>query len=207
MDFLYLFDLLKFDIKGDICETQKCEENKAKANYLYLLSKYNQKFMNKNEKIPDFFKTELEGIMRGVEVGESFENAKKLVLSNCKQEVQDLAKNARSERALVCGLNELMVAKESEFVNDFKRAINDIQLAYIITSISGKIFEEILDLQHRESFSVKDRSKMFKRVIDYNCLIKTAALLKEGRLSKESLCQEREPEQVEIFFKKILANT
>ena len=100
-----------------------------------------------------------------------------------------------------------MIIKESEFTGEFKKAVNNIQLAYIITSISGKIFEEILDLQHREILSVKDRSKMFKRVIDYNCLVKIAALVKEGKLSKENLCQETEVEQAEIFFKKILANT
>ena len=207
MDFIYLFDLLRFDIKGNVCDTQKCDENKAKANYLYLLSKYNQKFMNKNEKLPDFFKTELESVMQGVMAGESFEKAKKLVLENCKKEVREFAKNACSERALICRLNELMRIKESEFANEFKRAVNNIQLAYIITSISGKIFEEILDLQHNETLSVKDRSKMFKRVIDYNCLVKMAALVKEGKLSRENLCQETGEEKAEIFFKKILANT
>lgn len=207
MEFIYLFDLLKFDIKGDICETQKCDENKARANYLYLLSKYNQKLINKTEKLPDFFKNEMDNIMQNVEAGGDFEKAKKLVLENCKKEVQDLAKNSRGDRGLICRLNELMIANESEFANEFRRAVNNIQLAYIITSISGKIFEEILDLQHRENLSIKDRSKMFKRVIDYNCLIKMAALVKENKLSKENLCQETEPEKTEIFFKKILANT
>ena len=163
--------------------------------------------MNKNEKLPDFFKTELESVMQGVMAGESFEKAKKLVLENCKKEVREFAKNACSERALICRLNELMIIKESEFANEFKRAVNNIQLAYIITSISGKIFEEILDLQHNETLSVKDRSKMFKRVIDYNCLVKMAALVKEGKLSRENLCQETGEEKAEIFFKKILANT
>ena len=207
MEFIYLFDLLKFDIKGDVCETQKCDENKAKANYLYLLSKYNQKFLNNGERLPEFFKNELEGLMHKVGEGEGFEEAKELVLKNCKDEVQILAKNAHDNRDLICRLNELMIVKESEFANEFRKAVNNIQLAYIITSISGKIFEEILDLQHKDTLSVKDRSKMFKRVIDYNCLIKMAALVKENKLSKENLCQETEAEKAEIFFKKVLANT
>lgn len=207
MDFLYLFDLLKFDATGSVCETSSCDENKAKSNYLYLISKYNQKFLEDGEKVPEFFKAELADVLKSVEAGGDFAKAKEKVLKNCKKIVADAGKNARNDMALVLRLNSELISRENEFANEFSRAINNIQLAYIITSISGKIFEDILSIQKEEELSQKDKSKMFKKVIEYNCLIKTASLVKENKISKEELCRYERVAETPIFFKKFAVNT
>lgn len=206
MEFLYLFDLLKFDTEGNVCGTSECNEGTAKANFLYLLSKYNQKFLDKNEKVPDFFKVDLSEILKDVENGGDFEKAKALILKNCKKIVVEADKNTRTDYALVLKLNNELISRESEFANEFQKAINNIQLAYIITSISGKIFEEILTIQKSGDLSAKDKSKMFKRVIEYNCLIKTAALVKENKISKESLCKQPQMEDCFVFLKNFAVN-
>ena len=41
---MYLFDLVDFNEDGAVSATKLFDENHAKANYLYLVSKYNQKF-------------------------------------------------------------------------------------------------------------------------------------------------------------------
>ena len=207
MDFLYLFDLLKFDVDGHICGTTESDERKAKSNFLYLISKYNQKFLDDGEKVPEFFKTELADVLKKVEEGGDFEKAKELVLKNCKKVVVEAGKNARNEMAIVLKLNSELISRESEFADEFGRAVNNIQLAYIITSISGKLFEEILSIQKEDVMSQKDRSRMFKKVIEYNCLIKMASLVKENRLSKEELCRYERVAEVPIFLKKFAVNT
>ena len=63
MDFLYLFNLLDFDNKGQVMATSDVDLNHARSNYLYLLSKYNQRLLEDGEKIPEFFKTELAKVL------------------------------------------------------------------------------------------------------------------------------------------------
>ena len=67
MDFLYMFDLLDFDNKGNLKAAKGADLAKAQSNFLYLISKYNQLFLKaKKLPVPDFFKGELGNV-----VGES----------------------------------------------------------------------------------------------------------------------------------------
>ena len=43
--------MVDFDDKGEVCATKSCDLGSARANYLYLLSKYNQTLLQ-NEKLP-----------------------------------------------------------------------------------------------------------------------------------------------------------
>lgn len=187
-DFLYFFNLIDFDNSGNVCKTNTCDENKAKSNFLYLISKYNQKLLNENEKVSDFFRTDLQKVLEKVENGESFEKAKEVVVENCKYDVKTLFKCAKSDKDFVKELNQKMVEHETDYTKKFQKAVNNLQLSYIITSISGNIYDEIATL---DEIDAKSKSNKYKKVIDYNALSKIAALVADNKLTKNDLCASR----------------
>ena len=144
MDFLRLFDLVDFDKDGNVCQTKRFALNKARSNYLYLICKYNQRFLEEeNLAIPQFFKEDLYDLLENVEKGGDFSKAKKKVLENCLPKIQLLAKKSSSDRQLLLGLNDKVVVKDIEFANKNRASVNNLALAYIITGISGQVEKKI----------------------------------------------------------------
>ena len=189
MDFLYLFNLLDFDSNGQVRETSDVDLNHAKSNYLYLLSKYNQKLLEDGEKIPEFFKTELQNVLTKVENGADFGAAKAKVLENCKKPVQILAQDGKSDKVLVGRLNRLIIAK-NEAQKDLGKAINNKQVTYILTQLSNKSFDAAVELQAQGELDAKGKSNLFKNVINYNAFTTTAAMVERHELSKEDLTKQ-----------------
>ena len=185
-EFLYLFNVVDFDEKGAVCKTKEYEENDAKANFLYLVSKYNQKLLEENEKIDDFFKNDLQNVLDSVKNGGDFDKAKKEVVAHCKSDVRNEFKSAKSDEDFIKKLNQIMVKHETGFAKQFEKAVNNLQLSYIITSISGNLFNEILELGDG---TVKEKSNMYKKIVDYNALIHIAEKVASNELSKEDVCR------------------
>lgn len=184
-EFLYLFNVVDFDEKGNVCKTKEYEENEAKANFLYLVSKYNQKLLKQDEKIDEFFKNDLQNVLDSVKNGGDFDKAKKEVVSHCKEDVKIILKNSKSDEDFVKKLNAEMVEYETSFSRQFEKAVNNLQLSYIITSITGNLFNEISGLG---SDTVKEKSSKYKKIIDYNALTHIAEKVAKNELSKEDFC-------------------
>ena len=145
MDFIYLFNLLDFDQKGQVRETSDATLNMARSNYLYLLSKYNQKMLDEGEKIPDFFKTELQSVLSDVENGGDFEKAKRVVLQNCKETVQEIASRCLSDKKLIVELNKALAKKTRK--EGIEKAVNHKQATYMLTSLANKCFDKVVEIQ------------------------------------------------------------
>lgn len=189
MDFLYLFNLLDFDNNGQVMATSDVDLNHARSNFLYLLSKYNQKLLEDGEKIPEFFKTELAKVLEDVENGADFSVAKAKVLENCKKPVQIFASDGKSDKVLVGRLNRLIIAK-NEAQKDLGKAINNKQVTYILTQLSNKSFDTAVGLQAQGELDAKGKSNLFKNVINYNAFTTTAAMVERHELSKEDLTKQ-----------------
>lgn len=173
--------MVEFDDKGAVCATKSYTLENARANYLYLLSKYNQTLLQ-NEKLslPSFFKEELNDILSSVEKGESFENAKEKVLNNCLLNVQKFANQSKTDKELILKLNDFVSENDKEFADKFSKAVNKLQLEYIITSISGNVFEELVKTicQPNAMQDKKVKSNTYKNLIKYNSLVATADKVK-----------------------------
>lgn len=191
--FLYMFGMLDFDKNDKVCEVVSKRDNvvlldkdRARSNYLYLLSKYNQKLAEEmGVKIPDFFKTELSNVLASVENGGNFEKAKALVLSNCVPMLQEIAGKKVSDKKLIETLNECVSLDDELFAKKFSKADNNLHLQYIITNISGSIFDNIFALKTKDLSDVKTKSKLFKEIIKYNGLMLASAKVKNNELSHE----------------------
>lgn len=179
MDFLYLFDLVDFDAKGNVVGTKTVEISKARSNFLYLVSKYNQFFL-KEEKlpVPEFFKEKLSAVLADVEACGDYAAARKTVIAACLPKVQLYAK--KSDKDLILALGNLVILKDKEFADTFQTAKNNLQLEYIITHISGLKYESILRLL-KNDLSKEDKSKLFRSIIQYNSLINTAQRVREDQ--------------------------
>lgn len=184
MSFLHLFGMVEFDKETkNVCATSRFNLEQARSNYLYLVSKYNQNLLKeKNMEVPEFFKDELSNVLKNVEKGGDFEKAKSLVLRNCLLEVQKQAKGASCDESLIVRLNELVAENDKQFASKFSKAVNNLQLSYIITQISGKIFDETVTLSLDLS-DKKAKSNAFKNIIKYNGLIATADKVKSNEIS------------------------
>lgn len=185
MEFLYLFDLIDFDDKGNVRGEQAgCSQ----SNFLYLLSKYNQVILKEEDlPIPDFFKNELFSILEKVS-GKNFEASKKKVIANCHLKVQKIANSAKSDKELISLLNDTISARDEDFAKLVGKNINHLQLAYIITSLSGKI-EKKIELAIENGLQDKMvKSKTFKDIIKYNRLMLTAQKVGSGELTVKDLC-------------------
>ena len=185
-DFLYLFNVVEFDEKGNVCKTKIYQENEARSNYLYLVSKYNQKLLEEGEKFDEFFKTDLQNVLDFVKEGGDFEEAKNKVVSHCKDNVKSEYKNAKSDEDFIKKLNEEMIEHETGFATKFQKAVNNLQLSYIITSITGNMFNDILQLGDDDA---KAKSNKYKKIIDYNALTHMADKVAKNELSKEDVCR------------------
>lgn len=168
MAFLYFFDELNFDEKGEVCETKTVDKNNARSNFLYLICKYNQELLNeKNEPIPEFFKTGLNKLLDEVENGKNYEKNKKQILSECIPEVQACANS--SDRAMILQLNEFVSVSDKELSKKFE---NDLHRNYVQTHISGRLFDEIE--RAKKTMMIKPekkvKSEIFKKMIKYNRL-------------------------------------
>ena len=189
MAFMYLFDLVDFDEKGNVCQSKKYDENKAKANYLYLVSKYNQKVLDmQGLKVSDFFKTELADILSAVENGADFAQARQTVLANCAPKVRMLERESDNDKHFISILNENVSYADKNFANKISSATNGKHVEYIITKTSGDIFGRVLDaLQKEDCMAEKStRSKIYKDVIEYNGLMASLdkVAVKDGKLEK-----------------------
>ena len=187
MEFLYLFDLIDFDENGIVCEGSH-GISQSQSNFLYLLSKYNQVILKEeNLPIPDFFKSELFSVLEAVCEG-NFGASKKKVLENCHLKVQQIANSAKSDKELISLLNDTISARDEDFAKLVGKNINHLQLAYIITSLSGKI-EKKIELAIENGLQDKMvKSKTFKDIIKYNRLMLTAQKVGSGELTVKDLC-------------------
>lgn len=187
MDFLYLFGLVKFDIDGNLVAGD-CNGETARSNYLYLISKYNQTILQEeNLPVSDFFKTELQEILKDVENGGDFAAAKEKVLSNCHLKVQKVALSARNDKELISKLNGTISARDEAFAKFVGQNINHLQLAYIITSLSGKVEKKIESLLLEGLNGKAEKSKAYKEMIKYNRLMLTAEKVAAGEVTAKDL--------------------
>lgn len=182
MSFIYMFDLVDFDGKGKVCASKNCDLGQTHSNFLYLICKYNQMLLQDGKfPIPEFFKDELGQLLQNVEQGGDFLEAKKKVLENCLPKVKMLAENSANEQEFVLRLNENISVSDKEFAESFKKADNNKHLEYIITFISGKLFEGISNQISKENLveNKKAKSSVYKDIIKYNSLVLTADKVKE----------------------------
>lgn len=183
MSFIYLFEKVDFDKDGNVCETKTCNINKARSNFLYLVSKYNQQLLQQNElSIPAFFKEDLASLLQKVEGGYDFSKAKKVVFENCIPQVQKLAKDSKSDKETISKLNETVYIKDADVVSDLKKADNQKHREYILTSISGKLFENVFAQMMKSDIEAdkKAKSNLYKDIIKYNSLVLEADKVKEN---------------------------
>ncbi len=188
MDFLYLFDMINFDASGKIDAGEEGLE-KARSNYLYLISKYNQTILQEeNLPVSDFFKTELSQVLEDVENGGDYEGAQKKVLSNCHLKTQQIALSSNSEKDFILRLNSAISVRDEAFACLVGKNVNRLQLAYIITSLSGKVEKKIEKSLDEGIKSKNEKSKVFKDMIKYNRLMLTAQKVESHELSAGDLC-------------------
>ncbi len=188
MDFLYLFDMVNFDETGKI-RAEEGELAKARSNFLYLVSKYNQTILQEeNLPVSDFFKTELSALLEDVERGGDFGSAQTKVLSNCHLKVQQLAHASKNEKDFILKLNGAISVRDSAFAGLVGKNVNHLQLAYIITSLSGKLEKKIEESLNDGIKSKNEKSKVFKDMIKYNRLMLTAQKVGNRELSAKDLC-------------------
>jgi len=186
MGFLYFFDLVDFDSKGNVCETKRFDKDHARANYLYLISKYNQQFLSdKKLEIPPFFKTDLNTVLQATENGVDFKKAKQVVLANCTPEVQYWALKSKSDKEFIQNLNASVSIKDKAFAKNFSENMNNLHLAYVITAISGNIQMSITKILSSENAlgDPKTKSSVFKDLIKYNALVDTADKVQTNQMS------------------------
>ncbi len=178
MDFLYMFDLLDFDNKGNLKAAKGADLAKAQSNFLYLISKYNQLFLKaKKLPVPDFFKGELGNILADVEAGGDYRFAKSKVFAACLPQVNVLSEKA--EKQAVLALNNAVSLEDVEFAESFQDAKNTLQLEYIMTITAGKLFNKVEALKNLP-MSKENKSKLFKEVIKYNALILATSKVRES---------------------------
>ncbi|MGN1201314.1 MAG: hypothetical protein ACI4R8_03570 [Candidatus Caccovivens sp.] len=172
MNYLYLFDLVDFDVNGDVCATKRCDLKQAQQNYLYLVSKYNQNLLKEqNLPLSTFFKEDLQNVLK---MPYSF--ARKEVFANCLPEVEGLSN--LSDRDVILSLSENAKFADEKFackVNTaLEKAINNLNIEYILTSFSGKKYDEITSMMSNDYSEPAVKSKLFKDVIAYNSLVNLA---------------------------------
>lgn len=178
MCFLYLFDLLDFDSQGKVCASKGVELQKAQSNFLYLVSKFNQNFLKeKGLPVPAFFKEKLSSVLEEVEKGWDFDVAKKKVFSECLPQISMLAN--RSDKDVISALVENSSVADVEFANKIKDVKNHLQLEYVMTITSGKVFNKVETLRS-EQMTKENKSKLFKEVIKYNSLVCAAEKVREN---------------------------
>ena len=180
MSFLYLFDLMDFDEHGKVKEAKGITLSQARSNFLYLVSKYNQKFLKeKNLPVPSFFKEELSGLLTYVEMGRDYELIKKKVLSACLPRISALSNI--NERELIFSLNSQVTLDDLDFADKFKDIKNTLQLEYIMTTISGKIYDKIFSL-FSQPMTKENKSKLYKEIINYNALVSATSKVREENI-------------------------
>ena len=185
MSFVYLFDLLDFDVNGCVCESKHADLSHARSNFLYLISKYNQMMLQEEKlPVPAFFKEELGFVLADVENGGNFETAKNKVVENCLPSVQLFAN--LNEKEMVGSLSEKVSIKDVEFSQKVKKSVNNVQLGYIITQNLGKVFNKICALQVAEQ-SKENKSSLYKQIIKYNSLTSVAEKVSKNDFSKDKL--------------------
>ncbi len=193
MDFIYLFDLLNFGENGQVIATNSCDLNQARENYVYLLSKYNQKFLKiKGLETPEFFKAELPHVLKSVREGgeEEFESAKKAVCAYSVDYVKEIVEKAKSEVETIQVLNRLLAMKDRSFFSNEKlagkirSAINNKQITYTLMSCANEYFGKVAMIQAN---SATERKEMFSYVINYNTLSTMAVMVEKGGLTKDKL--------------------
>ncbi|MBP3432086.1 MAG: hypothetical protein J6K39_04475 [Clostridia bacterium] len=185
MSFLYLFDLLDFDANGNVAAGKSVSLEESRSNYLYLLSKYNQAFLQEEKvAVPQFFKEELSSVLSSVEKGGDFAKAKKQVLSNCLSKVQKCAEG--SDKTLILALNDQVSVSDKNFADKVGNETNNLKLEYIITIFSGKVFDNICSLQ-AQAATKENKSKLFKEVIKYNSLVSSASKVRENKAAMEEV--------------------
>ncbi len=190
MSFLLFFDLVSFDEKGSVNASSTNDINHSRSNFLYLISKYNTYFLKEDKlQIPDFFKDRLAEVLRDVEQGGSFEKARKEVLKNCHPRVQMFANNSSSDREFISRLNSAVPVRDKDFSSSVKKVENDKHLAYILTALSGGLFQKISTTITKSDWNsnIKEKSALFKDVIKYNSLVDTASKVQDHSITTSDI--------------------
>lgn len=188
--FLYMFDMLDFDETGKVCATADVDLAHARSNYLYLLSKYNQMFLEENNaKIPEFFKTELKDVLFDIENNGNFEKAAKCVIMNCCPKVQLIAKISKSQKDIIEKLNSKVVLQDKTMVEHCQKAKNERELEYRLAFLLAANSKTIERLKKEDLSVVSNKSKLFKNIIGANSMTETSVRLHNGEISLEQLKQ------------------
>ncbi len=169
---LYLFNLVDFDEKGNVCSTDLCDLKTAQQNFLYLVSKYNQNALKEgNMSVPSFFKQDLQNVLKM-----PYTYARKEVFANCLPEVEKLSDLSDRDVILnLCEKTKIVDKKFSEKVNGkLGRAVNNIQAGYILTQFASQKFDAINSSIEGGFETPEEKSRLFKDVITYNSLVHLA---------------------------------
>ena len=200
MNFIYLFDLLDFGENGQVVATESYQLNYARSNFLYLIAKYNQKVLEIEKKpIPQFFKEGLKDLLVCVEnETQDFQTAKKVLFSQCEPAVREIAEKATSDKEVIGVLNNLVALKDRSFLRDamladhLRNAINNKETTYYLTSYANsRFFDSAVMLQAKPECDAKEKSVLYKSVISYNSMIKTAELVEAKGLSGQQIAERK----------------
>lgn len=186
--FLYMFDLLDFDENGKVCATTDVDLAHARSNYLYLISKYNQMFLEENKvPVPEFFKTQLKDILFDIENNGNFEKAAKCVIMNCCPKVQLIAKISKSQKDIIEKLNSKIVLQDKVMVEHCQKSKNERELEYRLAFLLAANSKTIERLKKEDLSVVSNKSKLFKNIIGANSMTETSVRLHNGEISLEQL--------------------
>jgi len=180
MEKYFAFDLFNFDENGEVCASKKIDLAHARSNFLYLIAKYNQNFLQERKQaLPTFFKEDLGEILAEVENGGDFKQAKSKLFEACLEKTQGCV--GGNDKEWLSNLNEKIIVADKAYAKKFQNVVNSLQLTYIITGISGKVLDEILFIQTQEE-NKENKSKLYKEIIKYNSLVSTASKVKENKV-------------------------
>ena len=112
-------------------------------------------------------------------MGRDYELIKKKVLSACLPRISALSNI--NERELIFSLNSQVTLDDLDFADKFKDIKNTLQLEYIMTTISGKIYDKIFSL-FSQPMTKENKSKLYKEIINYNALVSATSKVREENI-------------------------
>ncbi len=184
MGFLHFFDEIDFDENGMVCATKKVDLDKARSNFVYLISKYNRLLLKSSgEKVPAFFTEELPDILYDIESGKDYLPLKNKVLENCLEKVQKCA--SKNDLTCINMLNELVPfptdcldkASKEKFANN--KFVNDVEKGHAFTRAYNKTFSSIIN-----SLQEDDKKSLYSQLISHNRIALAAARISHNDITK-----------------------
>ena len=184
MGFLHFFDEIDFDENGMISATKKVDINKARSNFVYLISKYNRLLLKSaGQKVPKFFAEELPSVLKDIESGKDFLPLKNKVLENCLPQVGVCANG--SDFACISMLNELVpfptdcLDKDAKDKFENNKFVNDVEKGHAFTKAYNKTFSSIINCIEED-----DKKSLYSQLISHNRIALAAERISHNSMAK-----------------------